>query len=92
MASEILLATSVLNCLEEAKKSGATSVSIETFTNKLFNYPREECAFIMQSFAAKWAGSADTGNIKTIRIINSKEKHIQMFKQFLGAIYKNDEG
>ena len=82
----------MLNTLEEAKKSGATTVSIETFTNKLFNYPREECAFIMQSFAARWAALGDTGSVETIRIVNPKEKHIQMFKQFLGAIYKNKEG
>jgi len=65
----------VLNTLEAAKEKGSETVSIETFTNKLFNYPREECAFIMQSFVARWAALGDTGNVKTIRIVNPKQKH-----------------
>lgn len=88
----MLLACAVLNTLNAAKDAGSTVVSIETFTDKLFNYPREECAFIMQSFAARWVALGDTGNIKTIRITNPKTKHIEMFKQFLGAIYKKAEG
>jgi len=81
-----------LNTLNQAKQNGATSVSIETFTDKKFNYPREEVAFIMQSFAARWAGIGDCGNVKTIRFVNPKEKHIMLMKAFLGAIYKHDKG
>ena len=92
IASEILLASCMLNTLNEAARNGSTSVSIETFTNKLYNYPREEVAFIMQSFAARWAALGECGNVKTIRFVNPKDKHILMFKAFLGAIYKDDKG
>jgi O-acetyl-ADP-ribose deacetylase len=87
-ASEILLTASILNTLQKAKETGLKSISIETFTSKLFGYPREECAFIMIAFAAKWAATGDTGNLKTIRFVNKKEKHVMMFRQFMQAIYK----
>ena len=74
-SSEILLSATLVNTLNKARDLDLTSVSIETFTNKLFGYPREECAFIMIAFAAKWAALGDTGKVKRVRFTNPKEKH-----------------
>ena len=74
------MASCVLNTLNEAARNGSSTVSIETFTNKLYNYPREEVAFIMQSFAARWCALGNCGNVRIIKFVNSKDKHIIMFK------------
>ena len=44
-----------------AKSLGCESVSIPAISSGIFGFPKDDCAYIMQSFCAKWASSEDTG-------------------------------
>jgi len=68
--AENLLISAVINTLEKAKEFGVESISIPAISSGIFGFPKDDCAYIMQSFCAKWAASEDTGSVKSIRLCN----------------------
>ena len=81
----------MINCLDRAKEDGCESISIPNFTfgfKSTDQKAKDEIAYTMQNFAAKWAAQEDTGSIKTITFCVKNAGLFYTFRHQFKKIYR----
>ena len=60
---------------------GCESVSVPGISSGIFGYPVEECAEILVGTSVKWAGMAEVGGVKEVRMCNFDMKTYSVFAE-----------
>ena len=81
----------IINILELAKNKSCKSIAIPCMA-KVFGIPKEDSVYFMISICSKWAANNQDSSLKFIKLCSIKEKTNQIYKNFLGAIFKTGLG